>query len=119
MLNGIGDEEYLAALRLEHAFGDAVIEKGEELVIEAVEVKQEDRLVVELEGLPGENLEHLFEGAEAAGKDEEGIGLLAHESFASVHGVGDVELGDAVVGDFEVDEDLGDDADDTASSGEG
>ena len=73
---------------------------------------------MELERLPGEDFEHLFEGAEAAGQDEEGVGLLAHEGFAGVHGVDDVELGDAVVGDLKIDEDLRDDADDAASGGE-
>src|SRR6266851_3949856 len=114
----VGDEEDLAILRLEHAFGDAEVEEDEERVVEAVDVEQQDGLGVELEGLPGKDLEHLLKGAEAAGKDEEGVGLFAHEGFAGVHRVGDVELGDAVVGDFEVDEDLGDDTDDTASGGE-
>jgi len=94
-----------------------VVEEGEELVVEAVYVEQDDGLLVDLEGLPGEDFEHLFEGAEAAGEDEEGIGLLSHEGLAGVHGVGDVELGDALVGDFEIDEDLGDDTDDAASVG--
>jgi hypothetical protein len=35
-----------------------------------------------------------------------------------VHGVGDVKLGDAVVSYFEIDEDLRDNADDTASGSE-
>ena len=118
VLNRIGYEEDFEALRFEHAFGDAVVEEGEELVVEAVDVEQDDGLLVKLEGLPGEDFEHLFEGAEATGEDEEGVGLLTHECLASVHGVGDVELGDAVVGDFEIDEDLGDDAYDAASVGE-
>ena len=118
VLNGVGYEKDLAVLRLEHAFVDAVVEEGEELVVEAVDVEQDDGLLVKLEGLPGEDFEHLFEGAEATGEDEEGVGLLTHECLASVHGVGDVELGNAVVGDFEINEDFGDDAYDAASVGE-
>lgn len=34
-----------------------------------------------------------------------------------MHGVNDVELGDAVVGDLEIDEDFGDDSDDVALGG--
>jgi hypothetical protein len=118
LLDRIGDEEYLAVFRLEHSFGDTVIEEGEELVVEAVEVEQEDRLLMKLEGLPGEDLEHLLEGAKAARKNDEGVGLFAHESLTGVHGVGDVKLGYAVVGYFEIDEDLWDNADDTTSGGE-
>ena len=111
-------EEDLAVLRLQHAFGDAVVEEGEELIVEAVDVEQDDGLLVEFEGLPCEDFEHLLEGSEAAGQDEEGIGFLAHEGFAGVHGAGDMQLGDAVVGDLEIDEDLGDDAYDSTSVGE-
>ena len=119
IFDGVGDEEELAVLRLEHAFGDAVVEEDEELVVEAVDVEQKDGLRVDFEGVPGENLEELFEGAEAAGEDEEGVGFFSDEGLAGVHGAGDVELGDAVVGDLEIDEDLGDDADDLAVSGQG
>ena len=118
VLDRIGYEEDFAALRFEHAFGDTVVEEGEELVVEAVDVEQDDGLLVKLEGLPSEDLEHFFEGAKATREDEKGISLLTHEGLAGVHGVGDVELGDAVVGDFEIDEDLGDDAYDAASVGE-
>ena len=96
-----------------------MIEEGEERVVEAGGVEEEDGLGVELEGLPGENLEELFHGAKSAGEDDEGIGSLAHEGFAGVHGIGYVEFGESVVGDFEVHEDFGDDSDDVASRSEG
>ena len=118
VLDGVGYEEDLAALRFEHAFDDTMIEEGEELVVEAVDVEQHDGFLVKLESLPGEDLEHLFEGSEAAWEDEKSIGLLTHEGLARVHGVGDVELGDAVVGDFEIDEDFGDDTYDATSVSE-
>ena len=41
---------------------------------------------MKLEGLPGEDFEHLLKGAEAAGQDEEGVGLLTDKGFAGVHG---------------------------------
>lgn len=94
-----------------------MIEEGEERVVETVDVEQKYRFLMELESLPGKNFEHLFEGAETAGKDEEGVGLFAYEGFAGVHGVGDVELGDALVGNLEIDQNLWDDAYDAASSG--
>ena len=74
---------------------------------------------MEFEGLPGEDFEELFEGAVTAGEGDEGVGALTDEGFASVHGGGDVEFGEAGMSDFEVDEDLGDDAGDAAAGGEG
>jgi hypothetical protein len=116
--DGVGYQEDRAVLWLENAFCYAVVEEGEELVVKAVDVEQDYGLLVELESLPCEDFEHLFEGAEAAREDEKGVGLFSHERFAGVHGVGDVELSDAVVGDLEIDEDLGDDAYNAASVGE-
>ena len=112
---GRGREEHFTVLPLEQAFVDAVVEEAEELVVEAVDVEQEDGLLVEIEGVPGEDFEEFFEGAEASGERNEGIGALTHESFAGVHGVGDVQLGDALVSDFQIDQNFGNDADDFAT----
>jgi len=119
ILYGIGDEQDVAILLLEDALGDAMIEEGKHGVIKARGVEQEDGLGVDLEGLPGQYLEEFFKGAEAAGQDDEGVGALSHERLARVHGVGDVELGETVVGDLEIDEDLGDDTDDVTTAGDG
>jgi len=73
---------------------------------------------VELEGLPGEDFEHLFEGSETAGKDEKSVGFFAHESLAGVHGVGDVEFGNTLMGDLEIDQHLWNDTYDAASGSE-
>lgn len=94
---------------------DAVIEKIDELVIEAADVDEERRLLVQAERLPGEHLEHLFECAEASGKHEKSISQLTHHGFASVHVGGDVQLGQGVVRYLEIYEQLGDDADDAST----
>ena len=109
------NEENLAVALLEEALGNTVVEKLKQLVIEAVDVEQDDRFLMQFECLPGKHLKHLFKGAIASGEDEEGVGLLAHERLACVHGAGDVKLGDAVVRDFEVNEDFRDNAYDTAT----
>jgi len=114
-VDGIGDEDDCAVFGLEHSFGDAMVEEGEQRRVEAVGVEEEDRLGVDFEGLPGEDFEELLEGAEAARQGDEGVGAAADEGLAGVHGVGDVQLGEAVVGDFEVDEKGWDDADDAAA----
>lgn len=117
LFDGVDDEKKIAGLRLEYAFGDAVVEEVEQLVIEAIDVEEKGWLLVQVQVLPGENLEHLLERAEAARKDEEGIGQLGHLGFARVHGGGDVQLGEAAVCDLELDEAFGDDSNDAAAAG--
>ncbi len=114
-LDGVGDEENGALAVGEHALFDAVVEEGEQGVVEAVGVEQKDGLGVEFEGVPGEDFEEFFERAEAAGEGDEGAGALADEGLAGVHGVGDVEFSEGGVGDFKVDQDRRDDADDAAA----
>ena len=118
-VDAVGGEENFAVLLLEESFINAVVEEAEQLIVEAVDVEQEDGLLMKLEGVPGEDFEEFFEGSEASGKRDEGVGSLTHEGLACVHGVGDVQLGDALVGDFEIDQYFRNDADDIAASGEG
>lgn len=113
----IGDEEKLTRPRLEDTLCGTVIEKAQQLVIKAIDVDQYGRLLVQAQILPGEYLEHLLEGSEATGQDEEGIGELGHLGLASVHGRGDVQFGQAAMSDLGIDEHFGDDADDTALAG--
>ena len=117
-VDGVGDKKDFAVLRFEQSFGDAVIEEREELVVEAVDIEEQDWLGVELECLPCEDFKELFKGSEASRKRDKGIGLFAHERLAGVHGIGDVKLGDAVVGDFQVNEYFRNDSDDAAVGGE-
>ncbi len=97
---------------LEDTFCDAVIEKIQQLVVKAVDVNEDRRLLMQTERLPGENFKHLFEGAEASGQDKKGIGQLPHHGLAGVHIGRDVEFGKSAMGDFEIDEDLRDNSDD-------
>jgi hypothetical protein len=115
----VGDEQDRPVMRTEDAFGDAVIEEGEHGGVEAGRVEQEDGLGVQFEGLPGEDLEEFLEGSEAPGQNDEGVRALAHQRLTGVHGAGDVKLGETIVGDLEIDEHLGDDADDVTSGLEG
>jgi hypothetical protein len=116
VLHSVSYEEDLEVARLEHAFGNAVIKEGEELVVETANIEQKNRLCVNLESMPGEHFEELFEGAEAAGQCDEGVGLFSDECLTGVHGAGNVQFGNAVMGDLEVDENLGDDANDLSVS---
>lgn len=118
ILYGVCNEQG-AAIAAQHAFLLADFEEVEQLVIEACDVEEHDRFGMQFQRLPGKNLEEFLEGAEAAGKDEEGVGEFSHEAFTGVHGVDDMQFLHALVGDFLVDEDVRDDADDAAVLGKG
>lgn len=114
----LGNTKKSAALRLEHAFANTVIQKDEELVVEAINVEQQDRFPVDIERVPGENFEELLEGTEAAGQRNESVRFFSDERLASMHGAGDVEFGKAVMRNLEINEDLGDDTDNSAVGGQ-
>jgi len=82
-------------------------------------VDENDGFGVEAELSPGDGFKHLFEGAVAAGEDEEGIGEMNHAGLALVHGGDKLEGGEAGVGDFAAGEDVREDADDVSSASEG
>ena len=84
----------------------------------ARDIDDEDRLVVEPELLPGDDLEGLVERAEAAGQHGEGVGQLEHPAFALVHAVDDDELADAGMADLAIVQVVGNDAGDAAAAGE-
>jgi hypothetical protein len=119
LFDTVGDEKVLATLWLEHPFDDAVVKKSEKLIVESVDIEKKNGLRVELESVPGEDLEELFEGAKAARKRDESIGLFSDESLAGMHGFCNVQFGEAMVSHFEIDQNLRDDTDHFAVCGEG
>jgi hypothetical protein len=48
VLHGVGNKEEFSTPRFEHAFGDAVIEEDEELIVKAINIEQKDGLGVDL-----------------------------------------------------------------------
>lgn len=115
IFNSVNYEKKFAALRFEHAFDDAVIEKDEQLVVEAINIEQKNGFRVELQGVPGKDLEEFFKRTEAPGKRDEGIGFFSNERLACVHGAGDMKFRDSVMRYFQVNEDFGNYADDYAT----
>jgi hypothetical protein len=104
---------------VEEARGGGAIEEEEEGIEIAFDVEERDGLVMKAELCPGEGFKEFVEGAETAGKSEEGVREFAHEGFAVVHGFYDVEVGEARVSDFLLDKAAGDDADDFAAGSKG
>lgn len=84
----VADVVELAVLRFDETVVEAAIEEAKQIVEVAAGVEEADRLGVNAELCPGDGLEEFFEGAESAGKSDEGVGEIRHEGFASVH-VGD------------------------------
>ena len=77
---------------------------------EAGNVEQGERLGVIAKRVPRPRFEHLVERADAAGQADEGVAQLGHLGLALMH-VGDrMELGQAGVRDFLIDQRLRDDA---------
>ena len=102
-----------------HAFRDAVVEEHEQRVIKAIHVDEHDGLVMQPQRLPREHLEQLLKRTVSAGQRDEGVGAAADELLAGVHGAGHVQLGQALVRDFEVDQHLRDHAHDVSTGREG
>ena len=67
---------------------------------------------------PGEDLEHLVEGAESARQGQKGIGERGHARLAFVHAAGKHEFAQAAMGHFAADEEIWNDARDSSAGGE-
>ncbi len=94
---------------------DRVLEEREQRLPVAVDVEQPERLAMQAELLPREQLEQLVERPGAAGERDHRVGELGHQRLALVHGLDDVQLGQAGVGDFVLDEPVRDHSDNGAA----
>ena len=90
----------------------------EEGVEEAVEIQQVHRLVYLLELIGDHDLEHLVEGADAAGEGDEGVTVGDDVFLALGHAADADELGDGLRKDYLLAEERGDDAHNMAALGE-
>src|SRR5215475_2459611 len=70
----------------------------------AVDIEHADRLLLQSELGPGQDLAKLVECAEPAGHRDERIGQVGHEGFALMHRSHDSELGQSLMRDLAVDE---------------
>ena len=62
-----------------------VIEQGDERIPVAIDIAQDDRLVVPVELRPGGDLDQFFERADAARQGHESVGALEHRHLALMH----------------------------------
>ena len=81
------------AQRARHEFQLAhVRDQRQQRIPIAVDIGEQDRLLVAAELRPGELLDDLFERADAARQRDEGVGALEHGALALVHVAGDDQL---------------------------
>ena len=103
--------QHAAVFGADEAFVDQVVEEGQQRVVETVHFEQAQRLGVVAQLAPGPDLEQLFQGAEPAGRGDEGVGQLGHARLARVHAVYHFQAGQALVADLGLLQALRDDPD--------
>ena len=95
--------------------GHRVVEKLDQRIVEAGHVQQPAGLLVDAELRPGDRLEELLVGAEAARQRHERVGEVGHHRLALVHRADDVQPGEALMRDLAHGERVRDDADHLAA----
>ena len=89
---GILDPCHEGAKRwIREALFNHLINQAPKLVPVAVDVHHDDRLVVQPQLAPGQNLEEIVQRACPAGQNHDGIGVHEHDFLPLVHGFGDHE----------------------------
>ena len=74
----------------------------------ALLIEKDDRLAMQVEPSPRQKLDHLFQGANAAGQNDKGVGLLEHDHLALMHRGHDHGL-NLVIDDFAAAQEVGHD----------
>src|SRR5690606_15819878 len=64
-----------------HAFPDTVLEHGGKRFPEAVGVQEDDRLLVQVQSLPRQDFDGLFQRADAARRYDEGVRVVIHQQL--------------------------------------
>ncbi len=82
-------------------------------------IDDHDRLAVQAQCPPGQDLEELLERPEAARQDYEGVRPLEHLQFSLMHGLDDDGLGQGGVARLALQQELGDDPYDRRPAGKG
>jgi hypothetical protein len=86
--------------RLDESFRHRLIDERRQRRVERTDVQQAARLAVQSELGPGDHFEEFLEGAHAAGHRDESVRKLRHHRLARVHGINDMQFGNAGVGDL-------------------
>ena len=105
-------------LGLQEPLVDGVLEEGQERLPVAGDVEEADRLAVQAELLPREQLEQLVERPGAPGQRDHRVRKLGHHRLALVHGLDDVQLRQPGMRDLALDQPRGDHADHGAAGGQ-
>lgn len=101
------------------AFVTGFLHHGHQVVEVVVDVEQRDGFLVDVELAPGQHGRELFEGTEAPGKNDKGVGLTQHFVLTFVHRAGLNQACYVHLGKAHLLEEGGDDADDFTAGGHG
>jgi len=112
------DLQILEILGAQEALVDSVLKKAQHRLPVAGHVEQADRLAMQAELLPGEQLEQLVERPAAARQGDNRVGQLGHQRLALVHGLDHVQLGATGMGNLMLYQPVGDHADHRAAAGQ-
>ena len=100
----------------EEVLGRHLVEKGNEIIVIAIDIEQADRLAVLAQLPPGPYLEQFLHRADTTRQGDEGVGEVRHLGLARMHGLHDIERAQIEMGDFLQGEKFGDHANNPAAS---
>src|SRR6185503_11560645 len=96
-------------------FSNGAIELQNERIEISCDVQQPDRLGMQAELSPGDDLAEFFKRSETAGHRDEAVGKLHHQRFAFVHRTDNAQFREVNAPDFTSEQSVRDDADDLAA----
>ncbi len=85
-----------------------MLQVGDEMVVKAVRIQDEDPLVVDAQLIPGQHFEEFIQRTESTRQDDGGIAFFVDGSFPFMHVAGDDQLRKSLMLMFAVAQDDGD-----------
>jgi hypothetical protein len=114
----LAEPDAVALFPAYETLADHVVHHRAQVAVIAAHVEKGAGVAMQAELGPGQHLEHLVHGAEAAGQGDEGVGQLVHARLALVHGVHHHQFAESLVRHLALDQLARDHADGLAAAGQ-